>query len=218
MIILVECTLSFQLKGKPLHYERNKERYRAFWPKIRHVIVDDAELLQFVFEPHNRVERGAPVDSDLLWLSAAKNHTNYVAPQNSLENVRIRVGGRPGTDQARRWATQWYQRRQISNAARDMEDEDVLIWADADEILSRELLAQLRVCRLSTLGIFAAHLNMFIYRFGCAAERPWRKLSIGGFTLCLLLLLLRVSLLSSNRFWQSLAYARTRRVPAVIFV
>ncbi|MFM9836903.1 MAG: hypothetical protein ACKVOQ_01495 [Cyclobacteriaceae bacterium] len=39
--VIVEATRTFQGNAKPLHYQENKERYRAFESKIIHVIVDN---------------------------------------------------------------------------------------------------------------------------------------------------------------------------------
>lgn len=38
--VLVEATRTFQKKEKPLIFEQNKERFKAFLPKIEHVVVD----------------------------------------------------------------------------------------------------------------------------------------------------------------------------------
>ena len=42
MFVIVEANSTFSGKSKPLAFLQNKERFRAYLPKIRHVIVEDS--------------------------------------------------------------------------------------------------------------------------------------------------------------------------------
>ncbi|MFN7727915.1 MAG: hypothetical protein ACK5P7_02030 [Bdellovibrio sp.] len=49
--VLVEATRTFQKKEKPLYFEQNKERFREFLPKIRHIVVDEYPTFWTKFRP-----------------------------------------------------------------------------------------------------------------------------------------------------------------------
>jgi len=62
--VLTESTRTFTGKPKPLYYDENKDRFKEFSHKIRHVVVDDAEydpsvdVWQREFDQKNSVFRG----------------------------------------------------------------------------------------------------------------------------------------------------------------
>ena len=62
--VLTESTRTFTGKPKPLYYDKNKDRFKKFSHKIRHVIVDDSEydpnidVWQREFDQKNSVFRG----------------------------------------------------------------------------------------------------------------------------------------------------------------
>lgn len=39
--VLIEATRTFQNKSKPLHFQENRERFKEFLPRIKHIVVDD---------------------------------------------------------------------------------------------------------------------------------------------------------------------------------
>ena len=71
VIILVECRLSFQLRPKKLYYNDNKQRFRKFWAKIRHIIVSEKDIAEEVVAPHERVRTGNMIRDDNIWMQHA---------------------------------------------------------------------------------------------------------------------------------------------------
>lgn len=76
--VIGESPLTYRGEPKPLFYLENKDRFRQFWPKIRHVIIEDlpaqkgfAENWQRETFQRGALQRGLPdaLDSDFVMMS-----------------------------------------------------------------------------------------------------------------------------------------------------
>jgi len=196
VIILVECRLSFQLTTKKLHYNDNKQRFQKFWAKIRHIIVSEKIISEKVIAPHERVRTGNMIRDDHIWMQhslrtekerrrMSRESDSKYSPggrkASGIRTVSVRVGGAAGSKGAKIWSVQWYLRKVITLSAPDLGDNDILFWADADEIVSSEWLRQLKVCSLAAVqdGFFSVPLKHYFYRFACVLPAKWKKLSFG---------------------------------------
>ena len=108
-------------------------------------------------------------------------YSKLSAMASGIKTVNVQVGGEAGSEGAKIWSVQWYLRKVITLSAPDLGDNDILFWADADEIVSSELLRQLKVCSLSAVqdGFFSVPLKHYFYRFACVLSAKWKKLSFG---------------------------------------
>jgi len=162
VFIIVEMNQTHQLTPKTLHFLSNKRDFCRERPacdkKIRHIILGDREIQEL----HNKHD-----EFDL------NRQTDFTI--DSKEKIKVRVGEKPGSLQARIWFMEWMQRSHIAYAAMtDIKEEDLFIWLDTDELLSRDFLILLKHCRPHGES-WNIPMPMYIYNFGCKRRKSWIK-------------------------------------------
>ena len=92
--VLAESTRTFTGKPKPLYFEENKDRFKNFSHKIRHVVTDDTEYKstddawQRAFDQKNSVFKGIDdcKDNDFVIVSDVDEIVNPYAITNAINN------------------------------------------------------------------------------------------------------------------------------------
>ncbi len=97
--VLVEATLTYQGRPKPLHYAENRDRFAAFHHKIEHVVVDQYPANigadAWVIEKHQRnciaigLKNTAPGDQVMIGDVDEIPHPGKVREAAALRGVRI---------------------------------------------------------------------------------------------------------------------------------
>lgn len=114
--VIVESTKTFTGNDKPLYFQENKERYKAFLDKVIHIVVDDS----------------------------------------------------PDTDDF--WVREHYQKDQIRRAFVNVRPDDLIIIADADELLRAEAISK----ALEYDGVTEFDMPMYQYYMNlCALSSGW---------------------------------------------
>ena len=162
VFIIVEMNQTHQFTSKPLHFLSHKMDFCRDMPecdkKIRHVILGDREINE-LHKRHDEFD----------------NHRQRDFTIKSKGKVKVRVGGKPGSLQARIWSMEWMQRSHIAYAAvTDIKEEDLFIWLDTDELLNRDFLILLKYCRPQGES-WRIPIPMYKYNFGCKYEKNWTK-------------------------------------------
>lgn len=112
--VLVEARQTHARVPKKLYYEENKERYKKYYDKIIHIVID---MPKFNF-----------LDKLLI-----KRQLNK--PNKFLSNIALSYGiGRMKMD--------WAQRSSIKLGLKDAKDEDIIIISDLDEIPNPKVLGK----------------------------------------------------------------------------
>ena len=143
-IFMIEASRTLQNKPK-LHYlQENKDRLRKF-KKVKIVSLKDSEL-----------------NWELLEKSTA-----------SISEILLRKISKRG-DNILGYRMEWAQRGFMANAVlhHGIADDDIVIFADADEIISAELLLTLRRCKPKQ-NHFNVCLQNFVYGFACSGPNSW---------------------------------------------
>eukprot|EP00466_Bigelowiella_natans_P010015 jgi/Bigna1/90318/estExt_fgenesh1_pg.C_670055 len=153
VIIILECTTTWQGEKKPLFFPKLNQTSKSFKP-----FIDKIRYIPYTFDD--------PRTKGFL----SRCMTEELAGKNWP----------PGMMQCR-WIRQWGARDHLAVAAHDMRDHDVFVVADLDELLAREFLRAIHHCDVYPEGVPDAgdkcgRVGVFTfghkYYFDCTVDRP----------------------------------------------
>jgi len=148
-IFMIEASRTMQNRSK-LHYlQENKDRLRKF-KNLQIISLNDSELSWEVLEKST-----APIPEILL--------RKIIKRGDNILGHRME------------WAQRGYMAKAVLNHG--IANDDIVIFADADEIISAEMLSTLRRCKPREKH-FNVCLQNFVYGFACPGPNNWYGNSI----------------------------------------
>jgi beta-1,4-mannosyl-glycoprotein beta-1,4-N-acetylglucosaminyltransferase len=149
--VIVESTVTFSGKEKPLFFNENKDKFSKFADKIIHVIVDDTPE-DFINLPYINIPSD---DRDVI-----KNKI--------LKYVETSEGwGR----HEKQWGRETYQREAMFYGLTDCKDDDIVLLSDLDEIPNPIALEKIKN-KLNS-DVFNFNQTSYYYFLNLVKEYDW---------------------------------------------
>lgn len=149
--VIVESTVTFSGKEKPLFFNENKHKFKKFEDKIIHVIVDDTPD-DFINLPY--------VSNSLSDVDNVKNRI--------LKYVELSEGwGR----HEKQWGRETYQRESIFYGISECLDDDIILISDLDEIPNPTEILNLKNTVSDSILDFKQ--KTYYYYFNLLKEYNW---------------------------------------------
>lgn len=149
--VVVESTVTFSGKEKPLFFNDNKEKFKRFEDKIIHVIIDDTP-------------------DDFL------NIPYIVTPSTTKENIKNKIlkcvelsEGWPRHE--KQWGRETYQREGIFYGITECSDDDIIMISDLDEIPNPNEI--LKIQETVTTSVYDFKQKTYYYYFNLLKEYNW---------------------------------------------
>jgi len=173
--VIVESTVTFSGKEKPLVFNENKDKFTKFKDKIIHVIIDDTPD-DFINLPYviNPITEDDKIKNKIL---------NYVETSEGW--------GR----HEKQWGRETYQREAIFYGIKECSDDDIILISDLDEIPNPKEIENIK--NNITNEIFDFKQTTYYYYFNLLKEYDWSG------TKCLVwnkLKYLSINLIRQNKF------------------
>lgn len=150
--VILESTVTFSGKLKPLTFQENKHMFEKFSDKIIHIVVDDT-----------------PDDfNKLSFIQEAKNKNEQVQ-NNVLKHVAESTGW---SRHEKQWGREIYQRESLVKGLVDCQEDDHIIISDVDEIPNPASLTKL-LGLINSDDVIDFKQNMFYYHIDLLKEKGW---------------------------------------------
>jgi len=148
VIILIESTVDYEGRAKPLYFERSKiELFSRFMPKIRHIIVDDGYassiLMGEEFEQYAKGKRAAPLEE--------------AEPMGDMHMSTF---------------------QKIADGLWDVHPDDLVFTAPEDQVPSSAFMSAAKVCDIGlgqAVETFPV-MTAYKYSFKCTGAEPYAKM------------------------------------------
>lgn len=149
--VIVESTVTFSGKSKPLYFDLNKDKFKKYAHKIIHFIVDDTP-------------------EDYFNLQVAQNtNKNIEDIQNKIFDF-LRVSKGWGRHE-KQWGREIYQRESIQKALLNCNNEDYILISDVDEIPNKEEIKEIK--NKNNNKTYEFKQKMFYYKINLLKELNW---------------------------------------------
>ena len=149
--VIVESTVTFSGKEKPLFFNDNKEKFKKFEDKIIHVIIDDTP-------------------DDFL------NIPYIVTPSTTKENIKNKILNHVESSEGwprheKQWGRETYQREGIFYGITECENDDIILISDLDEIPNPKKILKIKES-ISDL-VYDFRQKTYYYYFNLLKEYNW---------------------------------------------
>lgn len=149
--VIVESTVTFSGKSKPLYFDLNKDKFKKYAHKIIHFIVDDTP-------------------EDYFNLQVAQNtNKNIEDIQNKIFDF-LKVSKGWGRHE-KQWGREIYQRESIQKALLNCNNEDYILISDVDEIPNKEEIKEIK--NKNNNKTYEFKQKMFYYKINLLKELNW---------------------------------------------
>lgn len=149
--VIIESSVTFSGKEKPLFFKQNKDKFTKFQDKIIHVIVDDTPN-DFTNLPY--------INNPLT--------ENDIIKNKILKFVETSEGW--GRHQ-KQWGRETYQRESILYGLKECSDDDIILISDLDEIPNPNEIENIKTS--ITNEIFDFKQTTYYYYFNLLKECNW---------------------------------------------
>jgi beta-1,4-mannosyl-glycoprotein beta-1,4-N-acetylglucosaminyltransferase len=145
--VIVESSVRHNGQSKEFYLENNRQRFEKFWHKIINFKIYDT--------PDDFINLPETDDVEL------KKVYNYIVNQTN----RFNRWSQPD------YGRDFFQKESVRRALINCDDDDIIIFSDADEIPNPEILKSLRNTSLNK--IYGLKQNMYYYYLNILKERGW---------------------------------------------
>ena len=152
--VIVESSVTHSGETKPFYLDENKERFSKFWDKIISYKIYDT--------PTNFINLPETSDTSL----------NEVFTYIKTQNNRFNRGTQPD------YGRDFFQKESVRRAVDKCDDNDIIIFSDADEIPNPEVLKNISNLDLNS-KIYALNQNTYYYYLNVLKQTDWYGSRIG---------------------------------------
>lgn len=158
--VVLESTVTFSGKPKPLTFQENKHLFAPFLDKIIHVVVDDTpddfSNLHFIATPETKLDM---INNKVL------KHVNESTGWSRHE---------------KQWGREIYQRESLIKGLLECSEDDVVLVSDVDEIPNPASLSKL-LTLIDKNDVIDFKQNMFYYHIDLLKEKNWSGPKLASF-------------------------------------
>lgn len=149
--VIVESTITFSGKNKPLYFNLNKDKFEKYADKIIHFVVDDT-----------------PEDFFNLNVSDHYDENKKQIQQKIFNFLKHSEGWSRNEKQ---WGREIYQRESIQKALLNCNNNDYILISDVDEIPNKEEIIKIK--QQNNNQTYEFKQKMFYYKINLLKELNW---------------------------------------------